>query len=74
MDTREEFKQRLIAAVDAGELTVAEAAKACGLSRATMHRRCKLAGINPRKARAEYVSVLVAAMERLTAPFDQATH
>jgi|HubBroStandDraft_6_1064221.scaffolds.fasta_scaffold2368128_1 predicted DNA-binding protein (UPF0251 family) len=46
--------------VRAGEITVAEAARTLGVHRGTVGRSCKAVGIDPRKARADYVRRMIA--------------
>jgi histone H3/H4 len=67
-DDTSEFQQRVIAAVASGELTIGEATRISGLSRLAVSKICKEAGIDSRKARAEYVDLLAEVMRRLASP------
>jgi hypothetical protein len=59
------FERRIMGFVAIGRFKVADAAEALGVSHATISRRCKALGIDPRRARADYVRRMSKVAERI---------
>lgn len=69
---REVYEARIMGLIAGGQFTVANAAEALGLHRATIRRRCVALGIDPKAARAAYLARLWEHVQRKQARLEKA--
>jgi hypothetical protein len=62
--TRDVVEARVMRLVARGHFTMADAARSLDLSRSTILRRCRVLGIDPQAARADYLKRIKAHIQR----------